>query len=159
MARWRIILVVGLLLACLGLSATLYRAGGGDCRNPAFLTRTSAGLDYPIPAFDQIIAVTGGLPRSNAEWDGFAYEFPHYLHLHPVTTWRIVSVQAWTNEPIQQRLVDDDPTYSLTLDIEVEYADGSLGLLRWSRWQYGLLLCPFVVPAGDGPPWTVQKVE
>jgi hypothetical protein len=55
--------------------------------------------------------------------------------------------------------LDDDPTYFLSLEVEVDYVDGIMGVLRWTRWQYGLLFCPFVIPYGDGPAWSVERIQ
>jgi hypothetical protein len=69
------------------------------------------------------------------------------------------AIEASTTEPLHERVLDDDPTYTLVLEIEVDYADGTRGVLRWARWQYGLLLCPFVLPYGDGPEWQIQHLD
>jgi len=159
MTRWRVLIAASLILGALVLASAARWAILGECRNPAILARPSLGVGHPLPDFDAIIAVTGGLPRSNAWWDGAAFEFPHFLRLAPVSAWRMRAIEAATTEPLHERVLDDDPTYTLVLEIEVDYADGTTGVLRWARWQYGLLLCPFVVPYGDGPEWQIQHLD
>jgi len=159
MSRWRVVIVASLLVGGLVLAGAARWATTYSCRNPAFLTRASLGTGHPIPDFDAIIGVTGGLPYSNAWWDGAAYEFPHFLGLAEVDAWRLRAIEASTVEPILTRVLDDSPTYVLALDGEVAYADGSRGVLRWTRWQYGLLLCPFVLPYGDGPEWKIEYLN
>jgi len=157
--RWRLIIIAGLIVGGLALAGAARWATTNSCRNPAFIMRASSGTGHPVPDIQAIINVTGGLPRSNAWWDEAAYEFPHFLRLAEVQAWRLRTIEASAVEPIYARLTNKAATYVLSLEIEVDYADGTAGMLRWSRWQYGLLLCPFVVPRGGGPEWQIESFD
>jgi hypothetical protein len=78
--------------------------------------------------------------------------------LDPVKTWQILRVQTDNLFPLWESALDDDPVYSLTVDLDVEYANGVRARLRWSTWRYGLVLGPVVFSYGDGPPGRLMQL-
>jgi hypothetical protein len=78
--------------------------------------------------------------------------------VEPVRKWQIVRVQTANVFPWWQSVLDDDPVYSLEVDLEVEYSDGHQAHLRWSTWRYGLVLGPIVISYGDGPPGDLSRL-
>jgi hypothetical protein len=146
------------LVALLLLPGLLRVVNGRDCRNPYFIARNSPVQGNPIPPFADIIRQAGGLPRAGGEMDPDTFAFSSGAGIRPVTAYEIVYVRATDGQPLYTRALDDDPNYGLTVDVDITFADGTRRVMRWETWRYGLVLCPFVVPYGDGPPWRVAPV-
>ncbi len=77
---------------------------------------------------------------------------------HPVKSWQVLRVQTENLFPLWESVRDDDPVYSLKVDLEVEYANGQRSRLQWSTWRYGLVLGPIVYSIGDGPPGRLSQL-
>ncbi|MGH2524893.1 MAG: hypothetical protein ACRDH2_20490, partial [Anaerolineales bacterium] len=123
---------------------------------PVAIATPSGQQSYsPIPA---LIQQTGGLPKSSVEILPGA-NVPTSTPVYPVTTWKIVRMRVSDNQPLWNSIRDDDPTFGVEMDIQVQYADGNQGILRWRTWRYGLLICPLVIAYGDGPPGRIELVD
>jgi hypothetical protein len=159
----RRLLLAGLVALLLGLPLLgLWRvASTRPCRWPVFIPRAHlTGLGRaingnPLPPLDDVIRLAGGLPRSGFEVSSTGLDYWSARRVHPAASWRFQSVTVHGDQSLRYRLFDDDPTYGITVDTEIHYADGTRRVLRWITWRYGLVLCPFVIPYGDGPPWRV----
>lgn len=92
---------------------------------------------------------SGGPPAYGSMAPGDAASMD-YQPLEPVKRWQIVRVRTRNTFPIWESVLDDDPVYSLVVDLDVEYANGRQGRLQWSTWRYGWVLGPLVVSYGDG---------
>jgi hypothetical protein len=77
--------------------------------------------------------------------------------IDPLRTWQIEGVRVANSFPLWASLLDDDPVYSLEVDLAVERADGNRARLRWSTWRYGLVVGPVVISYGDGPPGKLSR--
>lgn len=158
LAMLRSMLAICLLLAILVAVGLAVSLNPTNCTRPMFLARGTNVLGNPIPQITAIIQREGGLPRTSLEMDS-EFTFPSSTITFPVFSWRIVEVRVGSFQDVLARILDDDPTYRITVDVEVNYQDGSDRLLRWSTWRYGLALCPVVIPYGDGPPWQVTPLD
>ena len=158
LAKLRSTLAICLLLAILVAVGLAVSLSPTNCNRPVFLARGTNVLGNPIPRFAAIIRREGGLPRTSSEMDS-EFTFPSSTITFPVFSWRIAEVGVGSFQDTFARILDDDPTYQITVDVEVNYRDGSDRLLRWSTWRYGLVLCPVVIPYGDGPPWQVTPLD
>mgnify|MGYP000985495571 CR=1 FL=1 len=78
------------------------------------------------------------------------------LPLYEVDSWKLEEVEF---NDAEQPLLDDDPIYEIDVLLAVNYTDGDKALLQWQAWRYGLILGPFVISLGDGPPGYIRFVE
>jgi hypothetical protein len=78
--------------------------------------------------------------------------------IDPLRTWQIEGVRVANSFPLWVSLLDDDPVYSLEVDLAVERADGNRARLRWSTWRSGLVVGPVVISYGDGPPGKLSRL-
>ncbi|MCC6192576.1 MAG: hypothetical protein IT318_26420 [Anaerolineales bacterium] len=83
---------------------------------------------------------------------------PYDQPLEPVKSWQVVHVRTRNTFPILESLLDDDPVYSLVVELDVEYANGGQARLQWNTWRYGWVLGPLVVSYGDGPPGELSRL-
>jgi hypothetical protein len=100
---------------------------------------------------------SGGPPAYGSVAPGAAAS-AYYQPLEPVRSWQIVRVRTENTFPIWESLLDDDPVYSLVVDLEVEFANGRQARLQWSTWRYGWILGPLAVSYGDGPPGELSRL-
>lgn len=155
MAKRLVVVGVGVLIVGLGMGLAWFPSGGGNCYSP-FFVNTNYGLKPS--SVDSLIHQTGGLPKSNSEvMDGLSLS--PSARVYPVASWEIKNVTVSDSESLWNRVRDDDPTYNIEVEVQVRYADGSEGTLRWRTWRYGLLVCPLVVGYGDGPPGRSEWIE
>jgi hypothetical protein len=140
------------LLLLLPLASLARMANGNNCRHPFILGNA-------IPPLAAIIQNAGGLPRVGGEMNSDTFVFSAFSDVQPVTTYSVVSVVASDGQPLHVRALDDDPNYGLMVDVDVTFADGTQRVMRWTTWRYGLVLCPFVIPYGDGPPWRIAPLN
>lgn len=138
---------------CIFLLATV----NAQCQSPTFI-----GEYYgPERILSEVIQKNGGLPKADTEitiemgtWEA--------VDVYPITDWRVAPPQVTSVTSILANLLDDDPTYSISANVNVQYADGSEGVLRWRSWRYGSALCPVlpvVIGRGDGPPGEIQVLR
>ncbi len=160
MSKRRISLVVGLLLLSLILAGWLPVASASRCNTPTFVQLATGAINSnPTPPLAKIIGQTGGLPTTGSEFNANDLTFSSFSAIGAVDTWRITSFVVEDPTPVITRILDDDPNYAITMDVETHYSDGSTRLLRWTTWRYGLVLCPMVIPYGDGPSWKIALLD
>jgi hypothetical protein len=159
MVKRLVALGFGLLLVILPLAGLIQVLSSSHCRAPIFLNRNHHPLGNPTPPLAAIIQQAGGLPRSAAEMNADDLTFSLQTGVGPVASWRIMGLTVADSTPLHTRVLDDDPTYAITMDVEVHYADGSVSVLRWTTWRYGLVLCPIVIPYEDGPAWRIAPLD
>lgn len=143
-----------MLVICATL-ALVTQPQSGNCESPLFI-----GAHYGPDALSvaSLIQRAGGLPKSNAEVKS-GLNFSQAVSIYPVSRWEIEKVSVWDKQPLWNRISDDDPTYGIAVDLRVHYANGGRGVLRWNTWRYGLVLCPFVLGYGDGPPGRLELID
>lgn len=69
-----------------------------------------------------------------------------------VTAWEVETVQLDNTRHGLLSVFDDDPTYRLKVNVHVAFEDGSEALLSWESWRYGVVIGPWLLSGGDGPP-------
>ncbi len=159
MAKRIAALGVCLLLLSLTLAGLRRLLFSSSCREPIFLVRPSNVLGHPAPPLAAIVQQAGGLPTGRATLNADNLSFSSQAGISPAASWTVSGFTVVDHTPVQTRVLDDDPTYGVTFDVEVHYADGSTRVLRWTTWRYGLVLCPIVIPYGDGPPWKIEPLD
>lgn len=123
------------------------------CHAPIFL-----GIyDSPDSTLSSFIQTYGGLPKTNTDL-AHVQDRSAPVRIHPVMHWEVNSTQVHRPFSLWHAIRDDDPTYRISADIQVRYADGSESRLRWRSWRYGLAVCPIVVGMGDGPPGSIGVI-
>lgn len=150
------LIIAGVGVVLLAICTALVRLPqSGYCRSPLFI-----GAHYGPDASSvaSLIQQAGGLPKSNAEVKP-GLNFSQAVSIYPVSRWEIEKVSVWDKQPLWNRISDDDPTYGIAVDLRVHYGDGGRGVLRWNTWRYGLVLCPFVLGYGDGPPGRIELID
>jgi len=153
MTKGRLILLVGIIALgiCFVLGATRVTQRG-NCQAPLFVRSASV---LPIGA---LIQQAGGLPKSSVEVQS-GPALPASVRIYPVANWEFKRVSVGDDRPLWESIRDDDPTYSVEMEFQIRYADGSESILRWKTWRYGLVLCPLVLGYGDGPPGRIEIVD
>jgi hypothetical protein len=106
------------------------------------------GLQEQVKARLQPVANTAEYDRTDTN----DFVSTYLESVDSVKSWQVLQVQTENLFPLWESVRDDDPVYSLTVDLEFEYANGQRSRLRWSTWRYGLVLGPVVFSYGDGPP-------
>lgn len=91
---------------------------------------------------------TGELPSEGPDLEESSTKVFH----HPVHSWEVERLTVGNTQSLIASLRDDDPIYTYTIDFRVLYRDGGEQRFRLSSWRYGLVVCPFVLVPGDGPP-------
>lgn len=125
------------------------QAPGGECSSMALQSN-------PSREATTLIQGLGGLPKVSGELT-LLTDFPGAVY--PESNWQVVRVVLENPFPTWQSIIDDDPNFGVQVDIQVDYRDGDKGLLRWETWRYGLLICPYLVSYGDGPPGRVEVIS
>lgn len=129
------------------------RPQDGKCQSPLFV---GAHSNPGISSVTSMIQHLGGLPQSSMD---LGSELSESVNIYPVASWEIMKLSLWDDQPLLNRINDDDPTYGIAVDIQVHFADGHVGLLRWTAWRYGLMLCPIILTYGDGPPGRIELLD
>lgn len=145
---------VSMLVICATL-ALVRQPQSGNCQSPLFI-----GAHYGPDAswVVSLVQQLGGLPKSSVEVSP-ELNLSQPVSIYPVVSWEILRVSVQDNQPLWNRIRDDDPTYGIAVDLRVHYADGSRSVLRWKTWRYGMVLCPVVLGYGDGPPGRIELID
>ncbi len=117
----------------------------GDCYGPDVI-------------LSDIVRERGGLPKESVDL-AIGEDVPESIHIYPVAGWSVDNVEVGSSFSVLETVLDDDPTYSITATIRVQYADASEGMLRWSSWRYGMAFGSMVMCRGDGPPGRIEFLE
>lgn len=72
--------------------------------------------------------------------------------LFKVANWHVEDIYLANTVSIGAAFLDDDPVYGLKADVQIVYEDGSQATVSWESWRYGIVLGPWVLSMGDGPP-------
>jgi hypothetical protein len=115
-----------------------------DCRAPMVLRNRQVANLIVSDWLDR----TGGLPGEGPDLEESSTKVFH----DPVHSWEVERLTVGNTQSLIASLRDDDPIYTYTIDFRVLYRDGSEQRFRLSSWRYGLVVCPFVLVSGDGPP-------
>ncbi len=113
----------------------------------------------PETITNDLISKLGGLPKTDMDV-GNALKLRDTgvpLPIYPVKAWRIKTSLA-TNNLNLDTIIDDDPTYHYQFDISVMYTDGDERTLQWKSWRYGIVVCPLIIPRGNGPHGKLKTV-
>jgi len=123
-----------------------------NCQSPLFVGYA------PVLPISALIHQAGGLPKSSVEIQP-GPALPASIRTYPVTDWNLNSVQVADSRPLWESIRDDDPTYSVKMELQIRYADGRESIGQWKTWHYGLVLCPLVIGYGVGPPGRFEVAE
>lgn len=75
---------------------------------------------------------------------------------HTVAGWEVETVHLENTQHGLFAIFDDDPTYRLKVNVQVAFEDGSEALLTWESWRYGVVVGPWLLSGGDGPPGWIR---
>lgn len=97
-----------------------------------------------------VVSRLGGLPRTGI---GLTVAEPaNQVDVFPVTDWEIEEVTVGNTVSLLGSITDDDPVYAYAIEFRAFYTDQRELRLHWSSWRYGIVICPVVLPLGNGPP-------
>lgn len=133
-------LIIGVAITALGIMvlwSIVARQPDGSCLDPVII----GGNALDLAAF-------AATPRSL----GAPYSSVHEVSQQ--ASWRIARIRAKSETSFVDSLYDDDPSYSLQIDIVVVHGDEISGQIarQLSTWRYGRVICPFVLDSGGPPP-------
>jgi len=128
--------LLALLLIALALIAFNLLGRGGFVSDHSMVTK--------------LIDDLGGLPKGAAQL--LDSNSVAAAEVSPVANWEITDSDFRNYPSLFRNLFDQDPSYSFTIDLRVEYADGTEAFLRWSSGRDGIALGRKLITTGEGPP-------
>ena len=154
-ASTSLITAVALLL----LVAPIYLLNSNaQCNDPRFVNGTRHS-QTPEALVAELIQQFGGLPKTNVDLSMVSDGRSHPELIYPLNEWEITHSSVSRGLSLWHDLFDDDPNYGIDAEVAVEYSDGTTQILRWSSWRYGLVICPFAFPRGDGPAGRIEVIS
>jgi hypothetical protein len=150
LGRHKLVYLVAIFLVLL-LGTTLIFPDHGDCRAPVVLRNRQVANLIVSDWLDR----TGGLPGEGPDLEESSTKVFH----DPVHSWEVERLTVGNTQSLIASLRDDDPIYTYTIDFRVLYTDGSEQRFRLASWRYGLVVCPFVLVSGDGPPGNLVRLH
>lgn len=149
-----LLLVAGVAVLAVCVLAGLRLARPAACDSPLVVSNYFA----PDRVLLYFVQERGGLPRSDTEVTA-ALDPSAGVETYPIRDWSVERISVSSPFPLWQSVVDDDPTYMITVDTRVRYSDGGEAVLRWSSWRPGVAICPIVLDRGDGPPGAIELIR
>lgn len=135
--------VILLMVSMMLLVAILTIPEHTNCPSPIIL----GNKDRVESVVAGLVNDVGGLPKEGVN---LPISSLSSARVHHVDDWEIEALTVGNTGTLWSSIRDDDPIYSSTIDLRASYTDGGERQLRWSSWRYGIVVCPFVFPLGDG---------